>query len=38
MAFGGSAFAALLYFTDWRAVVRYIPYYNMPFKNEENEK
>ncbi|XP_046398886.1 cytochrome b-c1 complex subunit 10 [Ischnura elegans] len=38
VGYGTAAFCGLLYFTDWKAVMKYVPYYNIPFKNEGEEK
>ncbi|XP_076636397.1 ubiquinol-cytochrome c reductase 6.4 kDa subunit [Colletes latitarsis] len=33
VVYGGSAGMALVYFTDWRVIAEYIPFYNGKFKN-----
>ena len=33
--FGATAGAALVYFTDWKLVLQYVPYINGKFKSEE---
>ncbi|XP_071449326.1 cytochrome b-c1 complex subunit 10-like [Hetaerina americana] len=38
MAYGTTAFGLLLYFTDWKTVLQYLPYYNIPFKNEKSDQ
>ncbi|KYM94501.1 PREDICTED: uncharacterized protein LOC108781328 [Cyphomyrmex costatus] len=35
VAYGTSAWLALLYFTDWKAVVGYIPFYGSKFQEQE---
>ncbi|XP_078047752.1 ubiquinol-cytochrome c reductase 6.4 kDa subunit [Augochlora pura] len=33
MLYGGTAGLAVVYFTDWRVIATYIPYYGGKFKN-----
>jgi ubiquinol-cytochrome c reductase subunit 10 len=35
--FGGAAGLAVLYFTDWKAVLQYMPIYNTKFPQEKKE-
>lgn len=35
--FGASAGVAVTYFTDWKLVLQYLPYYNGKFPKEEEE-
>lgn len=33
--FGGAAGLGVLYFTDWKLILQFVPYYNGKFKTEE---
>lgn len=35
LAFGVTGFVLLCYFTEWRAVLQYVPYYNGKYKQLE---
>ncbi|KAL0839582.1 hypothetical protein ABMA28_016272 [Loxostege sticticalis] len=36
--FGLASFVGMVYFTDWRAVVGYLPYYNGKFRGEKKKE
>jgi len=38
VAFGATAFGALCYFSDWRVIVNWIPFYNGKFPPEPPPK